>query len=142
MADHPVSVAAICVYHAFISRCAAALTGSGIRVAAVSTGFPAGQSPYGLRLAEIGESIRAGAEEIDIVISRRHVLAGDWEALYDEVREVGPAHAHRLENLQRRPVNSPDLAGGERRMGDLIRVAPAMDRSARRNSHSIPSGVR
>ncbi len=91
MASHPVSVAAICVYHEFISCCADALADSGIKVAAVSTGFPAGQSPYGLRLAEIGESVGAGADEIDIVISRRHVLAGDWKALYDEVREFRSA---------------------------------------------------
>jgi deoxyribose-phosphate aldolase len=62
----------------------------------VSTGFPAGLSPYRLRLAEIGESVAAGAEEIDIVISRRHVLTGDWAALYDETREMraacGAAH--------------------------------------------------
>ena len=73
-----------------------ALQGSGIPVAAVSTGFPAGLSPWHLRIAEIGESVKAGAQEIDIVISRRHVLTGDWQALYDEVREFraacGSAH--------------------------------------------------
>jgi deoxyribose-phosphate aldolase len=73
-----------------------ALEGTNIPVAAVSTGFPAGLSPYHLRLAEIGESVKAGAREIDIVISRRHVLTGNWQALYDEMREMraacGEAH--------------------------------------------------
>ena len=83
--------AAVCVYHEFVQCCADALAGTGIRTAAVSTGFPAGQSPYGLRLAEIGESVRAGADEIDIVISRRHALAGNWNALYAELCEFREA---------------------------------------------------
>src|SRR5699024_9983769 len=70
--------------------------GSGIPVAAVSTGFPAGLSPLETRLAEIRASVEAGAEEIDIVISRRFVLTGDWQALYDELRAYraacGDAH--------------------------------------------------
>jgi len=74
----------------------AALAGSGIPVAAVSTGFPAGLSPFDLRLREIEASVRAGAREIDIVITRGHVLTGNWPALYDEVRAFreacGPAH--------------------------------------------------
>ena len=90
------TVGAVCVYHEMVETAVRALEGSGLPVAAVSTGFPAGLSPYRLRLAEIGESVRAGAREIDIVISRRHVLTGDWQALYDEVREMreacGPAH--------------------------------------------------
>jgi deoxyribose-phosphate aldolase len=65
-------------------------------VAAVSTGFPPGLSPYSLRLAEIGESVEAGAKEIDIVISRRHVLTQNWQALYDEMKAFreacGDAH--------------------------------------------------
>ena len=91
MPPERVNVAAVCIYHEFVRCCSAALAGSGIRTAAVSTGFPAGQSPYRLRLAEIRESVGAGAEEIDIVISRRHVLAGNWEALHDEVREFRDA---------------------------------------------------
>ena len=86
-----ITVAAVCVYHEFVRCCTAALAGSGIRTAAVSTGFPAGQSPYRLRLAEIRESVDAGADEIDIVISRRHVLAGNWQALHDEVSEFREA---------------------------------------------------
>ncbi|MFV2093522.1 MAG: deoxyribose-phosphate aldolase, partial [Hyphomicrobiales bacterium] len=70
----PVTCGAVCVYHEMIAPAVKALAGSGIPVAAVSTGFPAGLSPLHLRVAEIGESVQAGAGEIDIVISRRHVL--------------------------------------------------------------------
>ena len=92
----PIRVAAVCVYHAFVEVAVEALQGSGIPVAAVSTGFPAGLSPFPQRLAEIHASVEAGAREIDIVVTRAHVLTGNWEALYDEVRafrEVcGEAH--------------------------------------------------
>ena len=87
---------AVCVYHDMVPTAVDALSGTGIPVAAVSTGFPAGLSPFHLRIAEIGESVAAGAEEIDIVISRRHVLTGNWQALYDEMKEMRAAcgHAH------------------------------------------------
>ncbi|MGH7443344.1 MAG: deoxyribose-phosphate aldolase [Longimicrobiales bacterium] len=84
--DLPIHAAAVCVYHAYVETAVAALTGTGIPVAAVSTGFPAGLSPFPQRLAEIRASVAAGAAEIDIVITRAHVLTGNWEALYDEVR--------------------------------------------------------
>ena len=106
---------AVCVYHEMVAVAVRALEGSGIPVAAVSTGFPAGLSPYRLRLAEIGASVAAGAREIDIVISRRHVLTGDWQALYDETREMraacGAAHMKAI------------LATGE--LGTLRNVARA-----------------
>ena len=90
------TVGAVCVYHEMVETAVRALEGTNIPVAAVSTGFPAGLSPYHLRIAEIGESVKAGAQEIDIVISRRHVLTGNWQALYDEMREMraacGAAH--------------------------------------------------
>ena len=90
------TVGAVCVYHDMIEAAVTALKGSSIPVAAVSTGFPAGLSPLHLRVAEIEASVAAGAEEIDIVISRRHALSGDWQALYDELRlfraACGPAH--------------------------------------------------
>lgn len=96
MADVQLTTGAVCVYHSRIADALAALDGAPIPVAAVSTGFPAGQSPYRLRIAEIGESVAAGANEIDIVISREHVLTGNWAALYDEMREMreacGDAH--------------------------------------------------
>ena len=91
-----IKVGAVCVYHGMIASAVARLDGSGIPVAAVSTGFPAGLSPLNLRIAEIKASVAAGADEIDIVISRRHVLTQNWAALYDEVRQFrdscGDAH--------------------------------------------------
>jgi deoxyribose-phosphate aldolase len=90
------TVAAICVYHRFVSTAVEALSGSGIPVAAVSAGFPAGLSPFDQRVGEIGASTAAGAREIDVVITRAHVLTGDWPALYEEVRAFrtacGEAH--------------------------------------------------
>ena len=90
------TVAAVCVYHQLVPTAVAALEGSGVPVAAVSTGFPAGLSPFTQRVEEIGASVQAGAREIDVVITRGHVLTGHWEALYDEVRAFraacGAAH--------------------------------------------------
>ena len=92
----PLTTAAVCVYHEMVPIARAALAGSGIAIAAVSAGFPAGLSPMELRLEEIRRSVQAGATEIDVVISRRHVLTSDWRALYAEVRAFrdacGPAH--------------------------------------------------
>ncbi|WP_146346324.1 deoxyribose-phosphate aldolase [Falsiphaeobacter marinintestinus] len=111
----PITVGAVCVYHDMIAPAVAALQGTGIPVAAVSTGFPAGLSPFHLRLAEIDESVKAGAAEIDIVISRRNVLSGNWQALYDEMRAFrtacGDAHVKAI------------LATGE--LGTLRNVARA-----------------
>lgn len=87
---------AVCVYHVFVKTAVEALTGSGIPVAAVSTGFPAGLTPFPQKIEEIKSSVKDGASEIDIVISREHVLTGNWRALYDEVKAFreacGPAH--------------------------------------------------
>lgn len=95
-AERPIQVAAVCVYHVFVEAAVRALEGSGIPVAAVSTGFPAGLSPFAQRVEEIRASVAAGAAEIDIVITRAHVLGGNWQALYDEVRTFrdacGAAH--------------------------------------------------
>jgi deoxyribose-phosphate aldolase len=91
-----IKVAAICIYHTFIETAVQALEGSGIRIAAVSTGFPAGLSPLAERVAEIQRSVEAGANEIDVVITRAHVFGGRWQALYDEVaafkQACGRAH--------------------------------------------------
>ena len=91
-----IKVGAVCVYHTLVPTAVRALEGSGIPVAAVSTGFPAGLSPMAQRVDEIRASVAAGAREIDIVITRAHVLLGHWDALYDEVRTFreacGDAH--------------------------------------------------
>src|SRR6267142_5363934 len=84
--DIGITVGAVCVYHAFVPLAVAALQGSGIPVAAVSTGFPAGLNPLPQRIEEIKASVAAGAQEIDVVITRAHALAGAWETLYHEVR--------------------------------------------------------
>ena len=110
-----VTVGAVCVYHDMVETAVDALAGSGIPVAAVSTGFPAGLSPLDTRIEEIRRSVAAGAAEIDIVISRRHVLTSNWQALYDEMvafREAcGDAHVKAI------------LATGE--LGTLRNVARA-----------------
>jgi deoxyribose-phosphate aldolase len=113
--DRRITVGAVCVYHALVETAVEALRGSGIPVAAVSTGFPAGLNPFEAKIKEIEASVAAGAMEIDIVISRRHVLTGNWQALYDEVRAFreacGPAHMKSI------------LATGE--LGTLKNVARA-----------------
>lgn len=115
VADVNITTGAVCVYHDMVAVAVAALKGSGIPVAAVSTGFPAGLSPFHLRLAEIKESVAAGADEIDIVISRRHVLTGNWQALYDEMKQFreacGDAHVKAI------------LATGQ--LGSITKVAKA-----------------
>ena len=94
--DLQITVGAVCVYHAMVPTAVNALAGTGIPVAAVSTGFPAGLSPLEERVREIRASVAAGAREIDIVITRGHVLTGNWQALYDEVKlfreACGDAH--------------------------------------------------
>ncbi len=81
-----ITVGAVCVYPSRVKDAAQALKGSGIPIASVATGFPAGQTPLAQRLAEIEQAIEAGASEIDVVIHRTHVLTGDWRALYDEIK--------------------------------------------------------
>ncbi len=96
VADLGLTVGAVCVYHNHVATAVEAVAGSGIPVAAVSTGFPAGQISFDQKVEEIRRSVAAGAAEIDIVISRAHVLTGNWRALYDEVKAYreacGPAH--------------------------------------------------
>lgn len=110
-----VTCGAVCVYPAFVAEAKRSLEGSGIPVAAVAAGFPHGQTPLKLRLAEIDAAVGEGADEIDIVISRSLALRGEWEALFDEVRAMreacGPAHLKAI------------LATGE--LGTLRQVARA-----------------
>lgn len=96
MQDVNIHVGAVCVYHNLIKDAVSALGKSNIPVAAVSTGFPAGNIPLKEKLKQIELSVAAGAKEIDIVISRRLVLESNWKGLYDEVaacrRACGEAH--------------------------------------------------
>ncbi|NJD18272.1 MAG: deoxyribose-phosphate aldolase, partial [Gemmatimonadetes bacterium] len=110
-----IRVGAVCVYHEMVGAAVRALEGSGIPVAAVSAGFPHGLNPLPQRIQEIRASVDAGAREIDIVITRGHVLTANWEALHDEVRSFreacGTAHRKTI------------LATGE--LGTLRNVARA-----------------
>jgi deoxyribose-phosphate aldolase len=94
--DLPLQVGAVCVYHQLVTTAVKSLEGSGIPVAAVAAGFPHGLSPLKQRIEEIKASVEEGAFEVDIVITRSHVLNNEWAALYDEVsafREAcGDAH--------------------------------------------------
>ena len=96
LAEKPPTVGAVCVYPTMVGPAVKALEGSGIPVASVATGFPAGLTPLPQRLAEIRYAADMGAREIDIVINRQFVLCQDWRALYDEtaaMREAcGAAH--------------------------------------------------
>src|SRR5215831_7245430 len=80
-----IQVGAVCVYHLFVETARKALEGTRIPVAAVSTGFPAGLNPFEERLAEIRRSVEAGAQEIDVVITRAHVFGAEWQRLFDEI---------------------------------------------------------
>ncbi len=96
VSDLGITTAAACVYHRYIDTARRSLEGSGVKVCAVSTGFPAGLNPFPQKLDEIKASVAAGADEIDIVITRAHALLGNWQALYDEVcayrQACGKAH--------------------------------------------------
>lgn len=87
VADQQITVGAVCVYPSRVKDAVEALKGTDIPVASVATGFPAGQTPLPQRIAEIEQAIESGAREIDVVISRAHVLTGDWGALYDEIKQ-------------------------------------------------------
>ena len=108
--------AAVCVYHNLIETAIAECTNSEVNVCAVSTGFPAGQIPHEMKLRQIRSSVAAGAQEIDIVISRPLVLEGRWADLHDEVRSYREACGDQacLKTI---------LATGE--LGDLRQVARA-----------------
>lgn len=96
LGDLRLTTGAVCVYPTMVPHAVRALEGSGIPVASVATGFPAGLMPLRLRLEEIRYAVDEGAAEIDIVITREWALTGAWSALYDEVaamREAcGAAH--------------------------------------------------
>ena len=96
MEDTNITTGAVCVYHNLIPYAKEALKGSTIPIAAVSTGFPAGQIELEDKLREIRKSVAAGATEIDIVISRALVIQSKWEDLYKEIKACreacGDAH--------------------------------------------------
>jgi deoxyribose-phosphate aldolase len=87
VAEQQITVGAVCVYPSRVKDAVEALKGMDIPVASVAAGFPAGQTPLPQRIAEIEQAIESGAREIDVVISRSHVLTGDWKSLYDEIKQ-------------------------------------------------------
>lgn len=96
MENANLTTAAVCVYHTLIPFAKEALKGTSIPIAAVSTGFPAGNISLEDKITEIKKSVAAGAKEIDIVISRDLVLESKWKELYDEIKlcreACGDAH--------------------------------------------------
>jgi deoxyribose-phosphate aldolase len=90
------AVAAVCVYPAMVAVAAEVLAGSGVHLASVATAFPSGQAPLEVKLADTRAAVAAGADEIDMVISRGEFLSGHYEAVFDEIVAVkeasGPAH--------------------------------------------------
>lgn len=94
--DLHITTGAVCVYPAMVPYAVEALQGSNVPVASVATGFPTGLTPLAQRIAEIEQAVADGAGEIDIVITRHHVLTANWQALYDEIKQFkaacGAAH--------------------------------------------------
>jgi deoxyribose-phosphate aldolase len=89
-------VAAVCVYPNLVPTAVARLRGSGVKVASVATAFPSGQSPLGVKVAEVREAVELGADEVDMVIDRGAFLSGRYAKVYDEIVKVkeacGEAH--------------------------------------------------
>lgn len=106
--DLQLTVGAVCVYHNMIPAAAEALKGTNIPIAAVSTGFPDAQISLDQKLAQIEQSVKAGATEIDIVVSREKVINSDWEGLYTEIasyREAcGDAHMKAILSTGQHPT--------------------------------------
>ena len=103
------SVAAVCVYPNLVAAAAEALAETGVKVASVATGFPSGQYPLSVKLADARQAIEDGADEIDMVINRGAFLSGRSEVVYEEIREVagvcmgeGWGKAQRGEETERR----------------------------------------
>lgn len=91
-----ITVAAVCVYSPFVAAAKSVLVATGIQVATVACAFPSGQLPLNLKLEEVKFAVDAGADEIDMVISRGKLLSGDFDAITEEVEAVkkvcGVAH--------------------------------------------------
>jgi deoxyribose-phosphate aldolase len=88
--------AAVCVYPNLVPVAKDALAGSTVKVASVATAFPSGQSPLDVKLADVRRAVELGADEIDMVIDRGAMLAGDYAKVFDEIAATkeacGAAH--------------------------------------------------
>ncbi len=118
------AVAAVCVYPNFVRIAKAALQGSKVKVAAVATAFPSGMSTRKVKLEETKWAVGEGADEIDMVISRGHFLAGEYGFVYDEIAAVKEAcgHAHLKVILETGELSTLDNV---RRASDLAMHAGA-----------------
>lgn len=85
------SVAAVCVYPSFVKIAKEALSGSTVNVASVATGFPSGQYPLDVRVADVAAAVEDGADEIDMVINRGAFLSGRFDVVRDEIRAIKSA---------------------------------------------------
>ncbi|HEY6931118.1 MAG TPA: deoxyribose-phosphate aldolase [Thermoanaerobaculia bacterium] len=89
-------VAAVCVYPNLVPAARAALAGSGVKVASVATGFPAGLVPLPVKIEDARRAVAMGADEIDMVIDRGAFLSGDYGRVFEEIVAVkdacGSAH--------------------------------------------------
>ena len=85
------AVAAICVYPTMVAVAKNELEGTGIKTAAVATGFPSGMTSQDVKLDEVRKVVNDGADEVDMVISRGHFLKGDYQYVYDEIAAVKEA---------------------------------------------------
>ena len=112
-------VAAVCVYPTLVRTAREALGDSGVKVAAVATGFPSGQYPLDVRLRDVADAVDAGADEIDMVISRGLFLAGHFDEIAREIQETKAAcrHAHLKIILETGELETLDNA---RRASDLV----------------------
>lgn len=82
------NVAAVCVYPVFVKQAKSLLKDTDINIASVAGAFPSGQSPLHIKLAEIQYAIDEGADEIDMVISRGKFIQGEYDEVYNEIREI------------------------------------------------------
>jgi deoxyribose-phosphate aldolase len=78
-------VGAVCIYPSLVATARRELQGSTVKVASVATAFPSGQAPLDVRLREVAEAVEAGADEIDMVISRGAFLAGRYREVFEEI---------------------------------------------------------
>jgi len=126
LAEPVPSVAAVCVYPNLVAVAKRRLAGSGVKVASVATGFPSGQYPLEIRLADVRNAVEAGADEIDMVINRGALLAGRFGEVAREIREVRRAcgRAHLKIILETGELGTYDMI---RRVSDLAIDAAASE---------------
>jgi deoxyribose-phosphate aldolase len=118
------SAAAVCVYAPLVRVAKEALGNSGVKVAAVSTAFPTGMSTRKVKIEETRFAVSEGADEIDMVISRGHFLAGEYNYVFDEIAAVKEAcgEAHLKVILETGELSTYDNV---RRASDLAMYAGA-----------------